>query len=72
MIVVGGGVLLDVVGFAASIYRRGTPYLRVPTTLVAIIDAGIGVKTGINFSGSKNRIGAYFPPGHACAMCDSR
>jgi 3-dehydroquinate synthetase/predicted NBD/HSP70 family sugar kinase len=62
VVAVGGGVLLDVVGFAASIYRRGTPYIRVPTTLVAMIDAGVGVKTGVNFRGSKNRIGTYFPP----------
>jgi 3-dehydroquinate synthase len=59
---IGGGVLLDVVGLAASLYRRGTPYVRVPTTLMALIDAGIGVKTGVNFHDHKNRLGTYFAP----------
>jgi 2-epi-5-epi-valiolone synthase len=62
IIAIGGGVVLDVVGLAASIYRRGTPYVRVPTTLMGQIDAGIGIKTGINFSLYKNRIGTYFAP----------
>ncbi len=59
---VGGGVLLDIVGFAASIYRRGTPYIRIPTTLMGLIDAGIGIKTGVNFELHKNRLGSYCPP----------
>jgi 3-dehydroquinate synthetase/predicted NBD/HSP70 family sugar kinase len=58
----GGGALLDVVGFAASIYRRGVPYVKVPTTLLAMIDAAIGVKTGINYNGCKSRLGSYYPP----------
>ncbi len=62
IIAVGGGVLLDVVGLAASLYRRGTPYLRVPTTLIALVDAGIGAKTGVNHGGQKNLFGAYHPP----------
>ena len=62
VIAVGGGVLLDMVGFAASVYRRGTPYIRVPTSLVAMVDAAVGVKTGLNFNGRKNRIGSYAPP----------
>jgi 2-epi-5-epi-valiolone synthase len=62
ILVIGGGVLLDVVGWAASLYRRGTPYIRVPTTLVGLIDAGLGVKTGVNHAGHKNRLGAYHPP----------
>ncbi len=62
IIAIGGGVLLDIVGLAASLYRRSTPYIRVPTTLVGIIDAGIGAKTGVNYSSSKNRLGSYFPP----------
>lgn len=59
---IGGGVLLDMVGFAASMFRRGIRYLRVPTTLVGQIDAGIGIKTGANFLGSKNYIGSFYPP----------
>ncbi|GGU32462.1 sedoheptulose 7-phosphate cyclase [Streptomyces violascens] len=62
VVAVGGGVVLDIVGFAASMYRRGVPYIRVPTTLVGQIDAGIGVKTGINYGHHKNRLGAYFAP----------
>jgi len=61
IVVVGGGVVTDVVGLAASLYRRGTPFIRVPTTLVGIIDAGVGVKTGINYAGGKNRLGTYYP-----------
>ncbi|AEV84575.1 2-epi-5-epi-valiolone synthase [Actinoplanes sp. SE50] len=61
MIVVGGGVLMDVAGLVASLYRRGTPFLRVPTTLVGLIDAGVGAKTGVNFNGHKNRLGTYAP-----------
>ncbi|WEH39244.1 sedoheptulose 7-phosphate cyclase [Streptomyces sp. NBC_01218] len=62
VIAIGGGVVLDIVGFAASMYRRGIPYVRIPTTLVGQIDAGIGVKTGINYGHHKNRLGAYFAP----------
>ncbi len=59
---IGGGVLLDMVGMSASIYRRGIPYFRVPTTLMGLIDAGVGVKTGVNFDHHKNRLGSYYPP----------
>lgn len=62
LIAIGGGVLLDIVGFAASIYRRGIPYIRVPTNLMALVDASVGVKTAINFMGYRNRIGTYDPP----------
>lgn len=62
---IGGGVLLDVVGFASSLYRRGIPYVRIPTTLMGQIDAGIGVKTGINHGDHKNRLGTYFAPSSA-------
>ncbi len=62
VIAIGGGVLLDIVGFAASLYRRGIPYIRIPTTLMGQIDAGIGIKTGINHEYHKNRLGTYFPP----------
>ena len=65
LIAIGGGVLLDVAGFAASLYRRGLPYVRVPTTLMGLIDAGIGIKTGVNYDSHKNRIGTYFAPQRA-------
>lgn len=62
VIAIGGGVLCDVVGMAASLYRRGTPYVRIPTSLIGLIDAGIGIKTGVNHAGGKNRIGTYANP----------
>ena len=65
LIAIGGGVLMDVAGFAASLYRRGLPYVRVPTTLMGLIDAGIGIKTGVNFDKHKNRLGSYFAPQRA-------
>ena len=58
---IGGGVLLDIVGLASSLYRRSTPYVRVPTSLIGLVDAGVGVKTGVNFEHHKNRLGTYFP-----------
>lgn len=62
IVAIGGGVLLDIAGFAASMYRRGVPYIRVPTTLMAMIDACLGVKTGINFNDRRNRLGTYYAP----------
>lgn len=59
---VGGGVTLDIAGLAASLYRRGVRYARIPTTLVAMVDAGVGIKQGVNFAGRKNIIGAFYPP----------
>lgn len=52
---------MDIVGLAASLYRRSTPYVRVPTTLIGLVDAGVGAKTGVNHSAHKNRLGTYFP-----------
>lgn len=62
VLAIGGGVCLDVVGFAASIFRRRTPYIRVPTTALSYVDASVGAKNGVNFAGSKNRLGTYVPP----------
>ncbi len=62
IIAIGGGVLTDVVGFVASSYRRGVPHIKVPTTLMGYVDASIGIKTGINFNGNKNRLGMFAPP----------
>lgn len=61
VVVFGGGVVCDVVGFAASIYRRGVPYVRVPTTLLAQVDVSVAIKTGINRGGFRNRLGAFWP-----------
>jgi 3-dehydroquinate synthase len=62
IIAIGGGVLLDIVGFACGIYRRGIPYIKVPTTLLAIVDASVGSKVAINHFERRNRLGAYYPP----------
>jgi len=62
IIAIGGGVLTDVVAFVASTYRRSVPHIKVPTTLMGYIDASIGIKTGINFNGNKNRLGSFEPP----------
>jgi 3-dehydroquinate synthase len=62
LIVVGGGVLQDAVGFCASIYSRGIQYTLVPTTLLAQADSCIGGKTSINFNSRKNLLGTFYPP----------
>ncbi|PWH17565.1 MAG: 2-epi-5-epi-valiolone synthase [Anaerolineae bacterium] len=68
IIAIGGGVLTDVVGFIASSYRRSVPHIKVPTTLMGYIDASVGIKTGINFNGHKNRLGSFEPP--RCVLLD--
>lgn len=55
----GGGVITDLGGFAASTYKRGVKFINVPTTLLAMVDAAIGGKTGIDFGGAKNQIGTF-------------
>jgi 3-dehydroquinate synthetase/predicted NBD/HSP70 family sugar kinase len=62
IVAAGGGITLDLVSLSASLFRRGIPCLRIPTTLVAEIDAGIGVKSAINFRQSKSRLGTYVAP----------
>ena len=59
---IGGGVLTDAVGFAAAIFLRGIDWIAVPTTLLAMVDAAIGGKTGVNLEQGKNLIGAFWPP----------
>ena len=59
---IGGGITMDIVGFAASMYRRKVRYVRIPTTLVGMVDAGVGVKVGVNFNNAKNFLGTYYPP----------
>ena len=58
----GGGVVSDIGGFAASIYRRGVPFVNVPTTLLGMVDAAIGGKTGIDFKHLRNYIGSFRLP----------
>ena len=57
----GGGMVTDLGGFAAATFKRGIPYINIPTTLLAMVDASVGGKTGINFNGLKNEIGAFAP-----------
>jgi 3-dehydroquinate synthase len=59
---VGGGALLDMVGFAAATAHRGIRHVRIPTTTLSQADSGVGVKNGINAFGKKNFIGAFAPP----------
>ncbi|MEW2615065.1 iron-containing alcohol dehydrogenase [Streptomyces sp. NPDC047880] len=61
MLAIGGGVLCDIVGFAAAIYHRGIHYIKVNTTLVGQVDVGVGIKTGVNALGTKNFAGAFHP-----------
>ncbi|MBD3884089.1 sedoheptulose 7-phosphate cyclase [Phormidium tenue FACHB-886] len=62
VLIVGGGLLTDVVGFACAAYRRSTNYIRVPTTLIGLIDAGVAIKVAVNHGKLKNRLGAYHAP----------
>ena len=59
MICLGGGMVTDLGGFAASTFKRGINYINIPTTLLSMVDASVGGKTGINFNGLKNEIGAF-------------
>jgi 3-dehydroquinate synthase len=59
LINLGGGMITDLGGFAASTFKRGIHYVNIPTTLLAMVDASVGGKTGINFNGLKNEIGVF-------------
>lgn len=62
LLVIGGGILQDLVGFCASIYSRGIDYVLVPTTLLAQTDSCVGGKTSINHDSAKNLLGTFYPP----------
>ncbi len=59
MVNLGGGMVTDLGGFAASTFKRGIAYINIPTTLLSMVDASVGGKTGINFGGLKNEIGVF-------------
>ena len=65
LIAFGGGVIGDLAGFAASIYKRGMPFVQVPTTLLSQVDSSVGGKTAVNNKFGKNLIGAFYQP---CAV----
>lgn len=62
LIAFGGGVIGDLAGFAASIYKRGMPFIQVPTTLLSQVDSSVGGKTAINNQFGKNLVGAFYQP----------
>jgi 5-deoxy-5-amino-3-dehydroquinate synthase len=69
VVAVGGGLVTDVAGFAASVYHRGVPVVFVATTLLAQIDAAIGGKTGVNLPEGKNLVGSFWQP--TAVLCDT-
>ena len=64
----GGGAVTDLAGFAAATWLRGVPVIQVPTTLLGMVDAAVGGKTGINTAEGKNLVGAFYPP--KAVICD--
>ena len=68
IVAVGGGVTLDVVGYAAATFKRGIRVIYVPTTLLSMVDASVGGKTGVNYQGLKNYIGCFYQP--SCVIID--
>lgn len=68
LIALGGGIVGDVCGFAASVYMRGIRFVQIPTTLLAAVDSSVGGKTGVNLLGYKNQVGAFWQP--SLVLCD--
>jgi len=69
LVALGGGVIGDMVGFAAAIYQRGVNFIQVPTTVMAMVDSSVGGKTGVNHPKGKNMIGAFHQP--QCVFIDT-
>lgn len=69
IVALGGGVVGDVAGFAAATFLRGLPFVQVPTTLLAMVDASTGGKTGVDLPGGKNLVGAFHQP--RAVFCDT-
>lgn len=62
IVAIGGGAILDLVGYAAAVSHRGIRHIRIPTTVLSQNDSGVGVKNGINYGGKKNFLGTFAPP----------
>ena len=62
LINLGGGMISDIGGFAASVFKRGIDFINVPTTLLAMVDASVGAKTGVDFANHKNQLGTFAQP----------
>lgn len=69
VVALGGGMVGDLAGFVASIFQRGIPFVNVPTSLLAQVDAAIGGKTGVNLEMGKNLVGTFYQP--AAVICDT-
>ena len=72
LVIIGGGALLDLGGFAAATYMRGIRTINVPTTLLSMVDASVGGKTAIDFAGVKNLVGAFHLPEEVLIRPSSR
>jgi 3-dehydroquinate synthase len=70
VLALGGGVIGDIAGFAAACFQRGIGYVQMPTSLLAQVDSSVGGKTGVNHSGGKNLIGAFYQPRAVIADTD--
>ena len=71
IVALGGGVVGDLAGFAASILLRGVPFIQIPTTLLSQVDSSVGGKTGINTSAGKNLVGSFYQPQLVLADLDT-
>jgi len=69
LVALGGGVVGDLTGFVAATHLRGTPFIQVPTTLLAMVDSSVGGKTAINLESGKNLVGVFNQP--SCVLCDT-
>jgi 3-dehydroquinate synthase len=70
LVALGGGVTGDMTGMASALYMRGVPYIQVPTTLLAAVDASVGGKTAVNLPEGKNLAGVFYQPALVAADCD--
>ena len=70
LIAIGGGIIGDIVGYAAAIYMRGIPFIQVPTTLLSQVDSSIGGKVAVNYDSIKNMLGTFYSPKHVIIDID--